>query len=447
MKRRTRGLLAVAAASVTVVSGVAFAPAAIAAPADGPDPGRGPATRQPSRPAHRAPERAPQGRPEADPLRPGVARRGRSRPARRRQVLRGRRHRHRPAVHDPLRVRRPGQRQARVGARAAAQRRSPSPTAPSNNSTHWIAGLQHRVLRGPVLRRRASRSPTSTRSSRRATTPSTARSATGCRCPATPRPTATTPSRTSAAPGSSSRTPATPGTTPRSRPARATPTSRPSSPSFDVWDRYDADNDGNFDEPDGYLDHFQAVHAGEGEDAGGGAQGEDAIWSHRWYVNCTDYGITGPARREVRRRADRRHRLLDRRLHDRGRERRPRRVRARVRPRPRPARLLRHRRRREQHRVLDAHVERFVAEPRRRRHRHDARTTWVRGRSSSSAGSTTRSSTPGRADAVHAQPGRPAGRRPGPGARHRRARPGGRQRLHHAVLGDAGLVDAAAPTT
>ncbi|WP_243074297.1 immune inhibitor A domain-containing protein [Microbacterium sp. SS28] len=65
--------------------------------------------------------------------------------------------------------------------------------------------------------------------------------------------------------------------------------------SFDVWDRYDADGDGDFDEPDGYLDHFQAVHAGEGEDAGGGAQGEDAIWSHRWYVNSTDYGLTGPS--------------------------------------------------------------------------------------------------------------------------------------------------------
>ena len=63
---------------------------------------------------------------------------------------------------------------------------------------------------------------------------------------------------------------------------------------FDVWDRYDQDEDGNFDEPDGYLDHFQAVHAGEGEDAGGGAQGEDAIWSHRWYVNATDFGLTGP---------------------------------------------------------------------------------------------------------------------------------------------------------
>ncbi|HEU5203779.1 MAG TPA: immune inhibitor A domain-containing protein [Candidatus Limnocylindrales bacterium] len=64
---------------------------------------------------------------------------------------------------------------------------------------------------------------------------------------------------------------------------------------FDVWDRYDHDNDGNFDEPDGYIDHFQAVHAGEGEDAGGGAQGADAIWSHRWYVNATDFGATGPS--------------------------------------------------------------------------------------------------------------------------------------------------------
>ena len=53
---------------------------------------------------------------------------------------------------------------------------------------------------------------------------------------------------------------------------------------FDVWDRYDYDGDGNFNEPDGYIDHFQAVHAGEGEETGGGALGTDAIWSHRWYV-------------------------------------------------------------------------------------------------------------------------------------------------------------------
>ncbi|WP_431842407.1 immune inhibitor A domain-containing protein [Calidifontibacter indicus] len=62
---------------------------------------------------------------------------------------------------------------------------------------------------------------------------------------------------------------------------------------FDKWDRYDYDGDGNFDEPDGYIDHFQAIHAGEGEEAGGGAQGEDAIWSHRWAVQ-TGTGRTGP---------------------------------------------------------------------------------------------------------------------------------------------------------
>jgi len=52
--------------------------------------------------------------------------------------------------------------------------------------------------------------------------------------------------------------------------------------SFDVWDRYDLDGDGLFDEPDGYIDHFQAIHAGEGEEAGAP---EWAIWSHRWSVN------------------------------------------------------------------------------------------------------------------------------------------------------------------
>ena len=58
---------------------------------------------------------------------------------------------------------------------------------------------------------------------------------------------------------------------------------------------------------DGYIDHFQAVHAGQGEDAGGGAQGADAIWSHRWYVNGDDYGVTGPTRQpNGRRHADRR---------------------------------------------------------------------------------------------------------------------------------------------
>ncbi|MGW0082436.1 immune inhibitor A domain-containing protein [Streptomyces sp. NPDC003393] len=63
---------------------------------------------------------------------------------------------------------------------------------------------------------------------------------------------------------------------------------------FDQWDRYDHDGDGNFNEPDGYIDHFQIVHAGEDESAGGGAQGTDAIWAHRWYAFGTDAGATGP---------------------------------------------------------------------------------------------------------------------------------------------------------
>ncbi len=63
---------------------------------------------------------------------------------------------------------------------------------------------------------------------------------------------------------------------------------------FDEWDRYDFDGDGDFDEPDGYIDHFQSVHAGEGEETGGGAQGEDAIWSHRSYCNCDEPFGTGP---------------------------------------------------------------------------------------------------------------------------------------------------------
>ncbi|MEU0168154.1 immune inhibitor A domain-containing protein [Streptomyces iakyrus] len=63
---------------------------------------------------------------------------------------------------------------------------------------------------------------------------------------------------------------------------------------YDEWDRYDFDGDGDFNEPDGYIDHFQVVHAGEDESAGGGAQGTDAIWAHRWYAFGTDAGATGP---------------------------------------------------------------------------------------------------------------------------------------------------------
>jgi immune inhibitor A len=64
---------------------------------------------------------------------------------------------------------------------------------------------------------------------------------------------------------------------------------------FDVWDRYDYDADGNFDEPDGYIDHFQIVHSGAGEETGGGTLGADAIWSHRWFAFYNWRGTAGPS--------------------------------------------------------------------------------------------------------------------------------------------------------
>jgi immune inhibitor A len=63
--------------------------------------------------------------------------------------------------------------------------------------------------------------------------------------------------------------------------------------SFDEWDRYDADGDGNFDEPDGFVDHFQIVHAGGDEAAGDPVYGTDAIWSHRSYANVQGGGPNG----------------------------------------------------------------------------------------------------------------------------------------------------------
>jgi immune inhibitor A len=65
--------------------------------------------------------------------------------------------------------------------------------------------------------------------------------------------------------------------------------------SFDIWDRYDWDGDGNFDEPDGYIDHMQFVHAGEGNEAGGGELGDCAIWSHSWFAYSNLVGSAGPS--------------------------------------------------------------------------------------------------------------------------------------------------------
>jgi M6 family metalloprotease-like protein len=61
---------------------------------------------------------------------------------------------------------------------------------------------------------------------------------------------------------------------------------------FDRWDRYDYDRDGDFAEPDGYIDHFQQVHAGEDESAGAPSW---AIWAHRWAVNQAGRGTDGPS--------------------------------------------------------------------------------------------------------------------------------------------------------
>ena len=65
--------------------------------------------------------------------------------------------------------------------------------------------------------------------------------------------------------------------------------------SFDQWDRYDYNGNGNFNEPDGYIDHFQIVHAGGDQADGDPIYGGDAIWSHRWYAYYTGAGTTGPS--------------------------------------------------------------------------------------------------------------------------------------------------------
>ena len=72
---------------------------------------------------------------------------------------------------------------------------------------------------------------------------------------------------------------------------------------YDVWDRYDYDGDGNFDEPDGYIDRFQIVHAGGDQADGDPIQGEDAIWSHRWTRTRGDRRTGPESTRPVARRS------------------------------------------------------------------------------------------------------------------------------------------------
>lgn len=62
---------------------------------------------------------------------------------------------------------------------------------------------------------------------------------------------------------------------------------------FDQQDRYDVDGDGNYDESDGFIDHFQVVHAGGDQASGDPIYGSDAIWSHRWYSNLQSGGPGG----------------------------------------------------------------------------------------------------------------------------------------------------------
>ena len=63
---------------------------------------------------------------------------------------------------------------------------------------------------------------------------------------------------------------------------------------YDIEDQGDLDEDGNFFEPDGVIDHFVIVHAGAGEAGGGGEQGVYAVWSHSSVVDPSTGGYTIP---------------------------------------------------------------------------------------------------------------------------------------------------------
>lgn len=63
---------------------------------------------------------------------------------------------------------------------------------------------------------------------------------------------------------------------------------------YDVWDRYDFNGNGNFDEPDGYIDTFQSIHSGIGNESCSPTCDDWAIWSHSWYAFFGDIGDTGP---------------------------------------------------------------------------------------------------------------------------------------------------------
>ncbi len=64
--------------------------------------------------------------------------------------------------------------------------------------------------------------------------------------------------------------------------------------SYDIEDPYDLDGDGNLKESDGIIDHIMLFHSSVGEEAGGGVLGQDAIWSHRFFVDPTANGYSIP---------------------------------------------------------------------------------------------------------------------------------------------------------
>lgn len=66
--------------------------------------------------------------------------------------------------------------------------------------------------------------------------------------------------------------------------------------SYDIEDPFDIDGDGNYDEADGIIDHVMLFHSSIGEEAGGGVLADDAIWSHRFYVDSNTNGYVIPGR-------------------------------------------------------------------------------------------------------------------------------------------------------
>ena len=63
---------------------------------------------------------------------------------------------------------------------------------------------------------------------------------------------------------------------------------------YDLKDPYDLDGDGDINEPDGIVDHLMVIHAGMGEEAGGGTLGSNAIWSHSSKVYTVSNGSAIP---------------------------------------------------------------------------------------------------------------------------------------------------------